>query len=50
MEWWRIDGAALTRDYFRVEDGDGRRFWLFRDGLFGRETNSPRWFMHGLFA
>ncbi len=50
MEWWRIGGAALTRDYFRVEDGDGRRFWLFRDGLFGRETSSPRWFMHGLFA
>ena len=39
MEWWR-DAAAqvLTRDYFRVEDGDGRRFWIFRDGLFGRET------------
>jgi protein ImuB len=50
MEWWRIGGTVLTRDYFRVEDGEGRRFWIFRDGLFGRETAAPRWFMHGLFA
>lgn len=47
-EWWR--GEAPTRDYFRVEDADGRRFWLFREGLYGVETATPRWFMHGLFA
>lgn len=47
-EWWRQE--APTRDYFRVEDADGRRFWLFREGLYGVETASPRWFMHGLFA
>jgi protein ImuB len=47
-EWWRDDD--FTRDYFRVEDGDGRRFWLFRDGLYGRETNTPRWYLHGVFA
>ena len=46
-EWWREDRP--TRDYFRVEDEAGRRFWLYRDGLFG-ETQSPRWFLHGLFA
>jgi protein ImuB len=51
MEWWRdAQGQALTRDYFRVEDDHGRRFWLYREGLFGAETVSPRWFMHGLFA
>jgi protein ImuB len=51
MEWWRDDkGRTLTRDYFRVEDREGRRFWLYREGLFGRETARPRWFMHGLFA
>jgi len=33
MEWWKQDGAALTRDYFRVEDDAGLRFWIFRDGL-----------------
>jgi protein ImuB len=48
-EWWKNEGAA-TRDYFRAEDTEGQRFWLFREGLFGRETASPRWFMHGLFA
>jgi protein ImuB len=49
MEWWR-DARAKTRDYFQVEDEKGRRFWLYRDGLYNRETNEPRWFMHGLFA
>jgi protein ImuB len=32
-----------------VEDETGRRFWLFREGLY-RETNEPRWFVHGFFA
>jgi len=40
----------LTRDYFRVEDVRGRRFWLFRHGLYGRETGTPDWYVHGLFA
>ena len=47
-EWWRAPGQR-TRDYYRVEDRDGRRFWLFRQGLYG-ETLEPRWFIHGLFA
>lgn len=46
--WW--DGAGLTRDYFRAEDREGRRFWLFREGLYGREVESPRWYVHGLFG
>lgn len=41
---------APTRDYYRVEDVEGRRFWLFRAGLYGREAGHPRWFLHGLFA
>ncbi len=50
-EWWRRkDGAGLTRDYWRVEDGEGRRYWLFRHGLYERETAAPRWYIHGLFA
>ena len=48
-EWWR-GGADLTRDYFRVEDKDGRRFWLFREGLYGTEAANPRWFIHGVFG
>jgi protein ImuB len=50
LEWWRADEALLTRDYFRVEDETGARFWLFRDGLFVREARHPRWYLHGLFA
>jgi protein ImuB len=58
-EWWRqamsaspddtAHNIAGTRDYFRIEDANGHRFWLYRDGLYGRETLSPRWFMHGVF-
>lgn len=47
-EWWREDG--LTRDYYRVEDRLGHRFWLYREGLYDRETAAPRWFLQGLFG
>ena len=47
-EWWR-GNKQQTRDYYRVEDGEGRRFWLFRDGLYFRDNEAPRWFMHGVF-
>lgn len=51
MQWWRDEaGRALTRDYFRVESGAGARVWLYREGLFGREVEHPRWFLHGLFG
>jgi len=51
MQWWRdADGRALTRDYFRVESRMGARVWLYREGLYGRETERPRWYLHGLFA
>lgn len=55
-EWWqRKDGqqpgkGGLTRDYYRVEDVKGRRYWLFRHGLYGEEKANPEWFLHGLFA
>ena len=50
MEWWRIEQGQPTRDYFRVEDEKGRRFWLYRDGIYNRETTAPQWFVHGVFA
>ncbi len=45
-EWWRdhrqhCEGKP-TRDYYLVEDAAGRRFWLFREGLYGRETTRRR--------
>jgi len=54
-EWWRLDGEAdlaRTRDYYRVEDDQGRRYWLYREGLYGREDEArpPRWWLHGVFA
>ena len=42
--------AQRTRDYFRVEDEDGRRYWLYRQGLYGLSEEPPRWFLHGVFA
>jgi protein ImuB len=50
MEWWRHQETMPMRDYFRVEDDTGRRFWMYRDGPYGRETGEPRWYMHGVFA
>ena len=60
-EWWHLSAPpspanasarmqALTRDYYLVEDSDGHRFWLYREGLYERETTAARWFVHGLFA
>ena len=46
-EWWKSDPGGV-RDYYRVEDSDGRRFWVYREGLYGGAV-PPRWFLHGLF-
>lgn len=50
-EWWRPEAAAgdAVRDYYRVEDEEGRRFWLFRAGLPGGD-HPLRWYVHGVFA
>jgi protein ImuB len=57
MEWWKQGGETLTRDYFRIEDEEGRRFWIFRDGLYDSElvneegkSEPAHWYVHGLFA
>ncbi len=53
-EWWTTPSGASTprlRDYYVVEDAEGRRYWLFREGLYGEgAATSPRWYVHGLFA
>lgn len=50
-EWWRPPRRPLrSRDYYRIEDEYGRRFWIFRHGIYGREAAHPRWYLHGLFA
>jgi protein ImuB len=51
-EWWRRPGERdAVRDYFRVEDTEGQRFWLFRRGDGMRaETGDRSWYIHGTFA
>jgi protein ImuB len=50
-EWWRCGNAApATRDYYRIENAHGHRFWVFREGLYEDSLARPRWFLHGLFA
>lgn len=56
-EWWRTT-KARTRDYYCLEDADGGRYWVFREGLYGRdytgdparaaEERAPTWWMHGV--
>lgn len=50
-EWWRLAGGERPRDYYVVEDEQGRRYWLYREGLYGEPgEDQPRWFVHGLSA
>ena len=50
-EWWRQPSSARLRDYYRVEDADGRRYWIYREGLIGDGRGGlPNWFIHGLFG
>jgi len=50
-EWWSSDRERpATRDYWQVEDEDGRRFWLYRNGAaLDPATGDLRWFLHGFF-
>jgi protein ImuB len=50
-EWWRDRPGARLRDYYRVEDQSGRRFWIFREGILGDgRGHEPAWFLHGIFG
>ncbi|MCC6925804.1 DUF6504 family protein [Novosphingobium sp.] len=50
-EWWRERGGARLRDYYRVEDGEGRRYWIYRHGHAGDGRGGvPEWFLQGLHA
>jgi len=52
-EWWRTLTACNTarpRDYYRIEDTDGCRYWVFREGLYQESAEeTPCWFLHGVF-
>jgi protein ImuB len=50
-EWWREPAHTRLRDYYRVEDKAGRRFWIFREGIAGDgRGGAPEWYLHGLFG
>ncbi len=58
-EWWRLEGSppllreaheeGAIRDYYRIEDEGGRRYWVYREGLY-RPDRPPAWYLHGFFA
>src|SRR5262249_3751301 len=49
--WWGEEDSGPARDYFRIEDSQGLRFWLFRAGLYGGNLlQTPRWFLHGMYG
>jgi protein ImuB len=50
-EWWRQPSSTRLRDYYRVEDASGRRYWIYREGVIGDGRGAaPNWFIHGLFG
>jgi protein ImuB len=44
MEWWHHETLQPSRDYFRVEDSEGKRYWFYRNHA------TSQWFLHGVFA
>jgi len=56
QEWWRAGvgetdtGPGKIRDYYRVEDDVGGRFWIYRQGLYDGGDETPKWWIHGLFG
>ncbi len=50
-EWWRERSTVRLRDYYRIEDGEGRRYWIYRAGLAGDGRGGPpQWFLQGYFG
>ncbi len=55
-EWWRERSGTRLRDYYRIEDEQGRRYWIYRAGLAGdgrgndRQGRAPEWFLQGMFG
>jgi len=45
MEWWRLDEVQTPRDYYRAEDDEGHRYWIYHE-----LAQPPQWFMQGVFA
>ena len=47
------NGKKIRVEIHHLEDDDGGRFWLFRDGPYALAVNgqpTARWFLHGFCA
>ncbi len=50
-EWWRERSTTRLRDYYRIEDATGARYWIYRLGIAGDGRGGvPDWFLQGLYA
>ncbi len=50
-EWWRARSTVRLRDYYRIEDAHGQRYWIYRHGIVGDGRGGiPDWYLQGLFA
>ena len=50
-EWWRERSTTRLRDYYRIEDERGARYWIYRSGIAGDgRGGTPDWFLHGIDA
>ena len=56
-EWWKNDDnlkknqpfVDRTRDYYRVEDEEGKRYWLYCEKI-NQPDSLLKWHIHGFFA
>ena len=50
-EWWRERSIVRLRDYYKIEDETGLRFWIYRNGVINDGRGGPPdWYIHGLFT
>ena len=51
-EWWHLHTPSRPRDYYRIEDERGGRYWVFRDGLYQhqKQEGAPCWYLHGVIG
>jgi len=42
--------SQRPRDYYRIEDEEGHRYWVFREGLYQESGDAPAWYLHGVFG
>ncbi|MEM6909938.1 MAG: DUF6504 family protein, partial [Pseudomonadota bacterium] len=48
-EWWREKSSVRLRDYYRIEEKDGQRYWIYRCGIVGDGRGGlPEWYLQGL--